>query len=837
MIYPENFEQKIGFDEIRTLLKGRCMSTLGTEWVDHQVQFMTDYDSIIKALTQAQEFARFCETEDDVYEENFFDLRRPLLRIQPENTHLEELELFDLKRSLMTIHTLTSFFCKHNDEDAYTYPALAEMATGIVAFPNIIRRIDEVLNKYGKIKDTASPELLSIRHQAEVTVRSISHNLRTIISDAQKDGYIDRDVSPTLRDGRLVIPVAPSVKRKIKGIVHDESATGKTVFIEPATVVEANNRVRELKAAEKREIIRILSELSKEIRLHIPDLLASMHYLAHIDYLRALANFATSFSATVPQVHKYPCLDWVQAVHPLLQQALKKHGAKQVPLDVTLKGKERLLLISGPNAGGKSVCLKTIGLLQYMLQCGMPVPMRENSNVGIFKDIFLSIGDEQDIENELSTYSSHLLGLKEMMKRSNAKSMLLIDEFGSGTEPQIGGALAEGILDRFVRNGTYGVITTHYQNLKNYVDACPTAVNGAMLYDRSRMQPLFMLRIGHPGSSFAIEIARKIGLPAEVVAYAESLVGKDYVMSDKYLQDIARDKMYWETKREKVHRQEKQLEATLANYEQEVEQFKAQKKSVIAQAKAEAQELLQQSNAKIENTIRAIREAQADKERTKEIRKELSDFKETLSATDDNDADIRRQLEKIKRRQQHKRNPKTPSGKTESSAAPTKSVGEQAVVRRDFREGDFVRLKGQTTVGRIEHLQGRQAKILFGSMYTAVPISRLEPAEAPQTEKITQVATFISKDTRDAVYQKKLHFRPETDLRGMRADEALEAVTHFIDDAILLEQPRVRILHGTGTGALRELVRQYLRTVPGVKTFRDEHVQFGGAGITVVEFE
>ena len=331
----------------------------------------------------------------------------------------------------MTIHALTSFFCKHNDEDAYTYPALAEMATGIVAFPNIIRRIDEVLNKYGKIKDTASPELLSIRHQAEVTVRSISHNLRTIISDAQKDGYIDRDVTPTLRDGRLVIPVAPSVKRKIKGIVHDESATGKTVFIEPATVVEANNRVRELKAAEKREIIRILSELSKEIRLHIPDLLASMHYLAHIDYLRALANFATSFSATVPQVHKYPCLDWVQAVHPLLQQALKKHGAKQVPLDVTLKGKERLLLISGPNAGGKSVCLKTIGLLQYMLQCGMPVPMRENSNVGIFKDIFLSIGDEQDIENELSTYSSHLLGLKEMMKRSNAKSMLLIDEFGS----------------------------------------------------------------------------------------------------------------------------------------------------------------------------------------------------------------------------------------------------------------------------------------------------------------------------------------------------------------------------------------------------------------------
>lgn len=479
MIFPENYEEKTGFSEIRTLLKGRCMSTLGTEWVDREVTFQTDPDTIRELLAQAEEFARFRHDEDDVYEENFFDVRQPLLRIRPERSSLEEIELFDLKRSLRTIYALVSFFLKANDDtaesesadvSAHTYPALYRLASKVETFPHIIRRIEDILNKYGKVKDTASTELLSIRHQLEVTARSISYSLRQIINEAQQDGYIDRDVAPTHRDGRLVIPVAPALKRKIRGIIHDESASGKTVFIEPTAVVDANNKMRELKAAEGREVMRILQELTAEIRPLAPAMLDSLHFLARIDYLRALSGFSEAFNAIVPQIKPYPHIDWVQAVHPLLQQSLKRHGAEQIPLDISLRSNQQILLISGPNAGGKSVCLKTVGLLQYMMQCGMPVPMRENSVMGVFQDLLISIGDEQSISNELSTYSSHLLTLKTMMKRSTPRSLILIDELGSGTEPQIGGALAEAILDRFVKNGTYGIITTHFQNLKRFAE-------------------------------------------------------------------------------------------------------------------------------------------------------------------------------------------------------------------------------------------------------------------------------------------------------------------------------------------------------------------------------
>ena len=838
MIFPENFEQKVGFDEIRTLLKGRCMSTLGIEWVDSQLKFLSRYEDVREALDQAQDFIRFSEEEDDVYEENFFDVRQALMRIRPERTHMEELELFDLKRSLKSVSDLVDFFRKPSEDEAPKYPALTQMASNVETFPQIVKRIDEVLNKYGKVKDTASPELLQIRHSIEVTTRGISHSLRTLISEAQNEGYIDRDVTPTLRDGRLVIPVAPALKRKIKGIIHDESATGKTVFIEPSVVVDANNRIRELKSQEKREVIRILQELTNSIRPCAPAMLQSLHFLAHIDFLRALASFSVSFGSIVPEVRKYPCMDWVQAIHPLLQQSLQRHGTKQVPLDIVLKEKQHILLISGPNAGGKSVCLKTVGLLQYMLQCGMPVPMRENSVMGIFHDVFISIGDEQDLENELSTYSSHLLGMKVMMKNADAHSLLLIDEFGSGTEPQIGGAMAEAILNRFVENGTYGVITTHYQNLKHYADSKESVVNGAMLYDRAKMQPLFLLRIGHPGSSFAIEIARKIGIPEEVIAYAVDLVGKDYVMSDKYLQDIARDKMYWETKRQKVHTQEKQLQASLANYERELEHFNHERKQVMAKAKEEAQDLLKQSNAKIESTIRAIKEAQAEKEKTREVRQQLDEFKTSLHQNVEEEDRIARKIEKIKRRQQRKTEKKGTALQqlvntlSTNAATQPKPVEMQAKVR----VGAYVRLRGQTTVGRVEFITGKQARVLFGMMHTNVPLARLEVTSKPVENNVSKVSTFVSKQTRDAVYEKKLNFKPEIDLRGMRGDEALDVVSHFIDDAILLEQPQVRILHGTGTGALRTLVRQYLQTVPGVRGFHDEHVQFGGAGITVVEF-
>lgn len=866
MIYPENLERKIGFTEIRTLLKGRCMSTLGTEWVDTQVQFSTDYEEVVEALAQVREFIAFMNQEDDVYEENFYDVRQPLMRIRPERTFMEELDLFDLKRSLQTVVSLVGFLRRldddaeiddngnadDEDDDRFRYPALARLAEGVACFPHIISRIDHVLNKYGKVKDTASPELLTIRHNIEVTTRGISHSLRSIINEAQQEGYIDRDVSPTLRDGRLVIPVAPALKRKIKGIIHDESATGKTIFIEPAAVVEANNRIRELKASERREVIRILQELSAEIRPHVPDMLGSLHFLAHVDYLRALATFSETFGSIVPRIENGPHIDWAQARHPLLQQSLERHGKKMNPLDISLRGKSRILIISGPNAGGKSVCLKTIGLLQYMLQCGMPIPVRENSVAGIFEDIMIDIGDEQSIEDDLSTYSSHLLNMKAMMRYSSPRTLLLVDEFGGGTEPQIGGALAEAMLGKFVEHGAWGVITTHYQNLKHYAEDCPSVVNGAMLYDRAQMQPLFVLQIGNPGSSFAVEIARKIGLPEDVIQYASDLVGKDYVMSDKYLQDIVRDKVYWENKRQKIRQREKQLEDTIAEYEAELSSISKEKREVLSGAREEAQRLIQESNAMIENTIRTIKESQAERERTIEARKELQTFKEQVREADNakTDDSITRKMEKIRRRQERKKQGKRAVGNIATTlgagggglsgtlaALQAKAAADEAIARQPVQVGSYVRIRGQHTVGRVESIQGKVARVLFGVMNTMVPLNRLESAKRPESKTVQTVATFVSKDTRDQMHEKQLHFRPEIDLRGMRGEEALTAVRYFIDDAILLAQSRVRILHGTGTGALRTLIRQYLNTVSGVKSYHDEHVQFGGAGITVVEFE
>lgn len=864
MIYPENFDRKIGFNDIRTQLKGRCISVLGTEWVDRQLQFSASYEEIRERLDRVVEFARFMQEAEDAYEEQFHDARQALLKARPERTYMEELDLFDLKRSLKTILDLVNYFCnganagkeeteaeKETDESEQkvAYPALYRLSKDVHTFPEIIKRIDDTLNKYGRVKDTASSELLTIRHSLEVTMRGISHSLRSIIAEAQSEGYIDRDVSPTLRDGRLVIPVAPALKRKIKGIIHDESATGKTVFIEPTAVVEANNKIRELKAAEKREIIRILQELTAEIRPYIDEILDSLRYLAQIDFLRATAIWACSTDACVPRLVKYPTMDWRAAKHPLLDQSLKKHGREIVPLAIQFREGQRILLISGPNAGGKSVCLKTVGLLQYMLQCGLPVPVHPDSTFGIFEDMFIDIGDEQSIEDDLSTYSGHLLNMKKMMKHCTSKSLILIDEFGSGTEPQIGGALAEAILYRFVKQGTFGIITTHYQNLKSFAQSHTSVINGAMLYDRTRMTPLYLLQIGNPGSSFAIEIARKIGIPEDVIAYASEIVGQDYVMSDKYLQDIVRDKMYWENKRRNIHQREKQLEDSIANYQQEMETFRQEKKAVMAQAKEEAKALLQASNAKIENTIRAIREAQADKEKTREARRQLGEFKEqALNATEKEDR-IARKIAKIKRRQERKQQKEQAPSNASGLGAILGALGqmnrpaENTASQKKKQEtpkitvGSYVRIKGQNTVGCVDGLNGRQAKVLFGMMYTTLPVDRLEIATPPKEEKLSKVSTFVSRETRDAMHEKKLHFRPEIDLRGMRVDEALTAISYFIDDAIQCEQSRVRILHGTGTGALRQLVRNYLSTVVGVKNYHDEHVQFGGAGITVVELE
>lgn len=843
MIYPQNLEQKIGFDQIRQLLKDKCLSTLGEERVT-DMAFSDRFQEVEEWLNQVSEFVRILQEEDGFPAQYFFDVRPSLKRIRVEGMYLDEQELFDLRRSLETIRDIVRFLLSKEDEEeegVSPYPCLQRLAGDITVFPQLITKVNGILSPYGKIKDNASPELARIRRELASTMGSISRSLNSILRNAQSEGVVDKDVTPTMRDGRLVIPVAPALKRKIRGIVHDESASGKTVFIEPAEVVEANNRIRELESDERREIIRILMEFSAELRPLIPDVLLSYEFLAEIDFIRAKALLAEQTVAVKPALEKEPVLDWTRAVHPLLQLSLAKHGKKVVPLDIELNKQQRILLISGPNAGGKSVCLKTVGLLQYMLQCGLLIPLHECSHAGLFSSIFIDIGDEQSIEDDLSTYSSHLTNMKNMMKHCSGQSLILIDEFGGGTEPQIGGAIAEAVLKRFNEKGTFGVITTHYQNLKHFAEDHEGVVNGAMLYDRHLMQALFQLQIGNPGSSFAVEIARKIGLPEEVIADASEIVGSEYINADKYLQDIVRDKRYWENKRQNIRQREKQMEDTIARYQKEMEELQRARKEILQKAKAEAEGLMQEANARIENTIRSIKEAQAEKEKTKLARQELTDFREEMEErTRMEEADkIARKMEKLKEKQNRKKEKKDRAavgGGLSAEELAAREARKEAERLAAIVPGVHVKIKGQTSVGEVLEINGKNAVVAFGSIKTTVKTDRLERTQAqPRQADVSTKSTFISTQTQDSMYEKKLHFKQDIDVRGMRGDEALQAVTYFIDDAILVGVSRVRILHGTGTGILRTLIRQYLNTVPGVRHFADEHIQFGGAGITVVD--
>lgn len=830
MIYPQNFEQKIGFDQIRQLLKDKCLSTLGEERVN-EMNFSDHFEEVDELLNQVAEFVRIIQEEDNFPDQFFFDVRPSLKRIRIEGMYMDEQELFDLRRSLETIRDIVRFLQRNDEEESdCPYPSLKKLTGDITVFPQLITKIDGILNKYGKIKDNASTELSRIRRELANTMGSISRSLNSILRTAQSEGYVDKDVAPTMRDGRLVIPVAPGLKRKIKGIVHDESASGKTVFIEPAEVVEANNRIRELEGDERREIIRILTEFSNTLRPSIPEILQSYEFLAEIDFIRAKSHFAIQTNSIKPSLENEQLLDWTMAVHPLLQLSLAKHGKKVVPLDIELNLKRRILIISGPNAGGKSVCLKTVGLLQYMLQCGMLVPMHERSHVGLFGSIFIDIGDEQSIEDDLSTYSSHLTNMKIMMKNCNERSLILIDEFGGGTEPQIGGAIAEAVLKRFNIKGTFGVITTHYQNLKHFAEDHEGVVNGVMLYDRHLMQALFQLQIGNPGSSFAVEIARKIGLPEDVIADASEIVGSEYINADKYLQDIVRDKRYWEGKRQTIRQREKHMEETIARYQAEMEELQKSRKEIIRQAKEEAERLLQESNARIENTIRTIKEAQAEKEKTRLVRQELADFRESIDnlTSKEQEDKIARKMEKLKEKQNRKKEKKQ-NGTKEQPAV------QQTPKATPITEGCPVRIKGQSSVGEVLEINGKNAVVAFGSIKTTVKTERLERSNAVPQKQESAKSSFVSNQTQDSMYEKKLNFKQDIDVRGMRGDEALQAVTYFVDDAILVGMSRVRILHGTGTGILRTLIRQYLQTIPGVRHFADEHIQLGGAGITVVD--
>ena len=851
MIYPNNYESKIGFDEIRRLLKGHCMSSLGQEKVD-ELAFSDDASVINEAMAQVREMRRMMQATEKPEMNYFFDVRESVARLRMENTHIEEDELFDLRRSLETIGIIVAFLNKNNGDDEkpeFLYPALHRMAEDVLTFPAIIRRIDSILDKFGKIKDSASMTLAGIRHEMEQTAGSISRTLYTILHSAQRDGLVAQDVAPTLRDGRLMIPVAPGLKRKIKGIVHDESATGKTVFIEPAEVVEANNKVRELEAAERREIVRILTVFSDELRPHVQEVLDSYHFLAQIDLVHAKAEMAEQMQAFEPEVKGAPTMDWIRAIHPLLQRSLAKQDKKVVPLDIMLVKDKRLLIISGPNAGGKSVCLKTVGLLQYMLQCGLSIPVGDRSTVGVFQNIMIDIGDEQSIADDLSTYSSHLLNMKNMMKQANNRTLLLIDEFGGGTEPTIGGAIAEAVLNQFWKKDAFGVITTHYQNLRHFAEDHPGVVNGAMLYDRHQMQALFQLSIGQPGSSFAIEIARKTGIPEEVINDASEIVGSEYIQSDKYLQDIVRDKRYWEGKRQTIHQHEKSLEGHIQRYETNLEEIERERKQILSRAKQQAEELLAEANRRIENAIREIKEAQAEKEQTRLIREELQEFREQVQNDDtrglmseEEFAKKLRQMEERKARKAQRKEKKGEELKAASEKLAARAKEDLHPENRPLEKGDSVRIKGTNSIGEIESIQGKQATVIFGGLRSKVKLEQLErtskaPTPATPADKHAHLAIQTSHMTRATMEDRKQNFHQDIDVRGMRGDEAIDTVMHFIDDAILIGLSRVRILHGTGTGILRQLIRQYLNTVPNVKKAKDEHVQFGGAGITVVDLE
>ena len=833
MIYPQTYEQKIGFDQIRGRLTGLCLCSLG-EGLVREMEFSANFDSIRRQVKQTMEMMRIVQGED-FPDQNFFDVRASLKRIRIQNTSFNVEELFCLQRSLLTIYNIVTFLQRcSDDEPAHAlgeglhaasiplYPYLYALTQEVKTYPQMVKRIDQILDKFGHVKDTASPALLSIRQELASTAGSVSRALQNILRSAKGEGLIDKDVSPTLRDGRLVIPVAPAMKRKIRGIVHDESDTGRTVFIEPAEVVEANNKIRELESEERKEINRILMEFTQTVRPEVEDMLRSYEFLAQIDFIRAKAKFAIITKSTEPRMENKQLLDWAIAVHPLLElkfdtyniEHKEEEPRKVVPLDITLTQKQR-----------------------YMFQCGMPVPVAKSSIFGTFRSIFIDIGDEQSLENDLSTYSSHLLNMKNMMKHCDGKSLILIDEFGGGTEPQIGGAMAEAMLKVFNKKHAFGVITTHYQNLKHYAQETEGIVNGAMLYDRQLMQPLFQLSIGNPGSSFAIEIARKTGIPDEVLKDASEIVGKDYINSDKYLQDIVRDKRYWEQKRQSIHQHEKQMEQTIQRYEEDIQKLHDQRKVIIAHAKEEAEQMLKESNAKIEQTIKDIKEAQAEKERTRMIRQDLADFKQDIREIDPDIADekIRRQMEKLvarrKRKEEKKNAPQLPRGEG-SRDVPNQTTNNEGP--RPLQANDYVRMKGQTTVGQIQKVNGNEATVIFGHITTNVKLNRLEPAEAPQKEK-NVAATFVSVQTRNEIRNTTLNFKEQLDVRGMRGDEAIQAVTYFIDDALVARASRVKILHGTGTGALKTVIRQYLNTMPPVADFYDEDIRFGGAGITIVE--
>ena len=820
LVFPrQGIERKIGFDAIRAMVVGRCSSPQARTLVTEAMQWSADAAEVRCRLARVSEMMRALTGDDVLDLGTVEDLQRPLKSISVPGTFVEASELLALLKALRQATRVRSWLDRIDNSGEAVYPNLREIAEGMDTAPEVQRVISSLVDDLGQVRNNASAALADIRREMSTIQRRIASAMRRVMTEAVAQGWIQPDTAPAMRDGRLVLPIAPMNKRMVQGIVHDESATGKTVYIEPAAVVELGNRGRQLQLEERREVVRLLVAAADSIRPHLDALLDLNDRLGLLDFIAAKARVAIDTEAAMPRLSNRPCLNLQQARHPALEAALRRHGRAIVPLDITLdREKGRILVISGPNAGGKSIALKTVAVEQYMLQCGMLPTVSADSDMGVMKRLMVDIGDDQSMDDDLSTYSSHLLAMKYMLDHAGGADLFLIDEFGSGTEPQIGGAIAQALLTRFNAAGMWGVVTTHYQNLKTLASEVPGLINGSMLYDRQRMQPLFRLDIGHPGSSFAIEIARKTGLPSDVIDDACAIVGSDYVNLDKYLLDIARDKRYWANKREDIRRRHKHLEEVIDRYETKQQDLDSRSRAILDEARQEGLRIVSESNAAVERTIRDIREAQAERDRTQQARERLRQQRRALE-------------DKVAEQPEH--TPKA-SKKTKASA-PNAAVPSKVEPIRTIEPGVYVLLDNQGQPGRVISLEGKKAMVAFGALKMDVPVSRLTPTmRRPDKGGTSQAASFVSVSTGEDIRRRQLSFNPEIDLRGFRADEALQAVMHFIDDAVQFSAGRVRILHGTGTGALRTAIRQYLDSVPAVASYADEDVRFGGAGITVV---
>ena len=819
-----NPESKIGYDRIKAQVAALCTTDGGREkFLDES--FSSDAATVSSRLRLADQMRQILTMESGFPNGEYTDITLAIKKAGVEGSFLEVGEIAQLKEALDTVLELIRFFAARSEE---TYPDLKRLTEDINGFPEISNRIETIIDRYGAVRDNASAELASIRQSIRGLEGKASRQLNRILAQAQSEGIVDPDATISIRDGRAVIPVAAVNKRKINGFIHDESASGRTYYIEPVEVVEINNELKELEYAERREIIRILTEFTEWIRPDLDAIAHSGNYVTTIDMIRAKARFAIANGCVMPLISDEGVLELRQARHPLLAQTLAKEKKEVVPLDLTLTPKKHILIISGPNAGGKSVVLKTVGLLQWMFQSGMPIPALENSQLPLFDNIFIDIGDEQSIDNDLSTYSSHLLNMKDMLRESTARSLVLIDEFGTGTEPVLGGAIAEAILEKLESKGCYGVITTHYSNLKYYAGKSDGTVNGAMAFDVQNIRPLFRLEMGKPGSSFAIEIARKIGLPEDIIRSASDKAGNEHVNIEKQLREIARDKRYWEQKRDRIRIADRKVEELEQRYAEQLASIKEQRAAIIKQAKAEAEKITAEANRQIENAIKVIRESQADKELTRLARKEIDDFREAL-ATEREDpeaqARIEREMERIAERQKRR---------AERQRTPKEKPAEQTPPPMLPEKGCKVRMDGQIVVGEVQNIKGKKAQVAFGQILTTVPLDKLTVVSNSEFRNQVRSKTATINVSAD-VSQRKLNFRQNIDVRGMRAAEALETVEDFIDDAIMVGATDLRILHGKGTGALKEEIRRYLRSLDVVVTAEDEHVEQGGAGITVVK--